>query len=74
MLSLDDHGRLGAATVPFYLPTLVISSILVLDMVLLVMLDGSLRQTVDLSPLLLPTLHFLRTVYVNKWYFLDGLR
>jgi hypothetical protein len=30
MPSLDDHGKLGAATIPFYVPILVISFILIL--------------------------------------------
>jgi hypothetical protein len=30
MPSLDDHGKLGAATIPFYVPILVISFVLVL--------------------------------------------
>jgi hypothetical protein len=30
MPSLDDHGKRGAATIPFYVPILVISFVLVL--------------------------------------------
>ena len=30
MPSLDDHGKLGAATIPFYVPILIISFVLIL--------------------------------------------
>ncbi|KIM84628.1 hypothetical protein PILCRDRAFT_818206 [Piloderma croceum F 1598] len=101
MPSLNDHGKLGAATIPFYVPILIISFVLVLRhgftrdsgwifvfiFSIVRILGGalliaaqlvrpgntnlyvaaSILEAAGLSPLLLATLGFLRTVGKNSF-------